>query len=459
MKVLLVKVPPDPRSLSTSKYFGGLEPLALEYLAAGIQQDHEVKLIDLRVETGVSIKDALESFQPDIIGSGGCILEVFPIKKAFAEVKKILPNVLTVVGGHHATLLPHDFFDPNIDVIVVGEGVFPFQKICDFHQKQKSFKDIKNIYYRENGEMVFTGKTPHPPLDTLPFPARELTSHIRNKYSAVFSSGDPLITVIRGSMGCIYRCKFCSITTVLNHQLYTRDIDCILEELAPLKESYICWLDDEHFVNPQRAIQLARAIDKAGIKKTHRIRARTDHIYKHPECVEEWAKIGLDVVMIGFDSYKDEELKELRKGADTTINEEVVRICHANNVKIKGNFIVHPGYEREDFDRLAQYVRKLGITFPGFTILTPHPGTPLYEELKDKVTSTNYNLFDGFHALLPTRLPLKEFYREVSRIIPLATSPETKVEIMKKVSPQIKEQFALIARESIKRIENAYLDH
>jgi hypothetical protein len=62
---------------------------------------------------------------------------------------------------------------------------------------------------------------------------------------------------------------------------------------------------------------------------------------------------------------------------------------------------------------LRQYCRNLESGYPVFTVLTPLPGTKLYDDLKDKIMTTNYDHFDFFHTVLPTRLPLREFYKEL----------------------------------------------
>lgn len=76
------------------------------------------------------------------------------------------------------------------------------------------------------------------------------------------------------------------------------------------------------------------------------------------------------------------------------------------------SFIVHPDYERRDFQKLHAYVQGLGLRMPAFTVLTPLPGTVLFEEVRDRILTTNYELFDLLHAVLPTHLPSVDFYRE-----------------------------------------------
>ncbi|KPK48721.1 MAG: hypothetical protein AMK72_06265 [Planctomycetes bacterium SM23_25] len=85
-------------------------------------------------------------------------------------------------------------------------------------------------------------------------------------------------------------------------------------------------------------------------------------------------------------------------------------------VHMWGAFIVDPQFTREDFRALKTYREKRDIIYPQFTILTPLPGTDLYDEREDELVTRDYRLFDALHAVLPTRLPREEFYKEFARL-------------------------------------------
>ncbi|HWI41509.1 MAG TPA: B12-binding domain-containing radical SAM protein, partial [Verrucomicrobiae bacterium] len=77
-----------------------------------------------------------------------------------------------------------------------------------------------------------------------------------------------------------------------------------------------------------------------------------------------------------------------------------------------GSFIIDPGATREEFRRLAAHVERLKVRHGTFSVLTPLPGTELYAEQEERLTTTDTDLFDLTHAVLPTTLPLEEFYAE-----------------------------------------------
>jgi hypothetical protein len=86
-----------------------------------------------------------------------------------------------------------------------------------------------------------------------------------------------------------------------------------------------------------------------------------------------------------------------------------------NGIFFTGIFMVRADWTVEQFDKLFEYVNSLTIGIPLFTILTPLPGTQLYRAYKDKLLTTDHRLFDLLHAVLPTRLPREEFYKQLTR--------------------------------------------
>jgi radical SAM superfamily enzyme YgiQ (UPF0313 family) len=93
-------------------------------------------------------------------------------------------------------------------------------------------------------------------------------------------------------------------------------------------------------------------------------------------------------------------------------NTASLSILKGLNIDVWTSFIVDPGFREEDFQRLKDYIIKNQIKTPTFTVLTPLPGTELFEGFKERLTTRDYNLYDVAHAVLPTRLPLKRFYTE-----------------------------------------------
>lgn len=132
--------------------------------------------------------------------------------------------------------------------------------------------------------------------------------------------------------------------------------------------------------------------------------------------IDRWREIGLKAVLVGFESFKDDDLKKLNKRCTVDKNTQAAQILKANGVGIIGYFMVDPSYMEEDFERLIEYVHYLDIDQPIFSILTPFPGTKLYEQVKDQLITDNYEFFDAMHSVMPTAIPGPKFYECYRRL-------------------------------------------
>jgi hopanoid C-3 methylase len=124
-------------------------------------------------------------------------------------------------------------------------------------------------------------------LESLPFPARDLTSHLRHRYYNYLFFKPVPVALIRGSLGCLFRCNFCAVSSMLDGKLYRHSVQRTVEELTSIAESHVLWVDDEFLLDAPQATLLAWEIEKAGIRKTHTILSRSDTIVKNPGCIEE----------------------------------------------------------------------------------------------------------------------------------------------------------------------------
>ena len=196
MKILLIEPAKAPLTIGGEDVFI-YEPLALEYIAAGVAKDHDVRILDLRLEK--DLQGILSDFCPDVVGITAYTVHVNTVKKVFENIKRWNPKVLTVVGGHHATMVAEDFLSPFIDLIVIGEGVFAFQEIITRFEKGESFDGIPGIAIPKGDRLVRTDGQAIDDLDLFPFPERRPTSKYRSHY---YSEWMRPLASIRTSKGC-----------------------------------------------------------------------------------------------------------------------------------------------------------------------------------------------------------------------------------------------------------------
>jgi len=426
MKILLIQ-PAKPAKALGGEDFSIFEPLALEYLAAGVAGDHDVRILDMRLDPDLDA--VLLDYQPEVVGLTAYTVHVNTVKRLCQHLKDSNPAIITLVGGHHATILPEDFATPFIDIIVAGEGVFAFRAIMLRLEKNLAVSGIPGALSLANGAVLIRQQDQGLDLDALPFPRRDLTAAYRQSY---FSEWMRPLASLRTSKGCHFRCQFCALWKLTGGRYLTRKPECIVEELGAIQEKYVFFADDESLLDTDRMAALADLILRAGIDKRFFLYGRSDTIARHPELLEQWKKAGLERVFVGLECMRDADLKLIRKGSTVENNLNALRILKGLDIDIWPMFIVRPEFDRHDFADLRQYCLGLDLSFIGFSVLTPLPGTDLYEEVKDQLITANYDYFDFFHTLLPTTLPVQDFYQELATLFNRSRSLKNQLRLMGK---------------------------
>ncbi|MGB3563258.1 MAG: radical SAM protein [Thermoanaerobaculia bacterium] len=410
MKILLIEPAKAPLTLGGEDVFL-FEPLALEYLAAGLVGDHDVRIHDQRLDHDV--KAVFDEFQPDVVGVTAYTVHVSVVRELCKKIKSWNPEVLTVVGGHHATVAPEDFLSPFIDVVVSGEGVFPFREIVRRREHREGLTGIPGVAMAMGERGVGVDGPGDIDLDAFPFPDRSLTAAYRGEYYSEYMK--PLAS-IRASKGCPYRCNFCALWKLAGGHYFRRKPESVVEELAAIDEEFIFFADDESLLDYGRMKKLAHLIEEAKLDKRYFLYGRSDTVARHPDLVEMWRDVGLERLFVGFESFREEDLEYVNKDSTVKDNDEAARILNDLGVDIYASFIVRPDFDKEDFAAMRRYCRQLELSFASFAVLTPLPGTDLYDEVKDEMLTHDTRYFDFLHTLLPTRLPLQEFYEELNRL-------------------------------------------
>jgi len=409
MRVLLIQ----PKHCSNSFVYNSAipEPLACEILASTIPQ-HDVRILDMRLDN-IRLNEEIENFRPDIVGAGCVTAGYYECVKVLKEIKSLNPEITTVVGGHHPSVMPQDFAKDFINFIVIGEGEKTFPELIHSIEMKSDISEVKGLAIPRHGGLMFTRERPLINADEIPIPNRKLTSKYRSRYFR--GTWRPIANII-GSRGCSFRCTFCCQWRLNKGKYRLRNPKILVSELSEIEEPFVGFVDDNSWEDFGWVEELYLRIKDARIQKKYQIYARSDLIIKKPHLIEKWREIGLKAVLLGFESFKDEDLKKLNKMNTVAKNTEAARILKSCGVDTIGYFMVDPTYSEEDFASLMRYVRDLDIEQPIFAILTPFPGTQLYDELISQVITDNYEYFDGMHSVIPTQIPGPKFYDYYRRL-------------------------------------------
>ena len=388
------------------------EPLHLEMVAA-LVPDHEVRILDMRLDE--DLPGALESFAPDLVAVTALTTEVYAARDAVRDVKAFSAEIFTVVGGHHASLLPEDLFIPEVDAVAVGEAELVFGPLVQALADRQGLEDVPNLIWQDR-DGHFVRNRPAQirfDLNTLAIPRRDLTAAYRDKYFFLFDKPD---TSVATSRGCPFRCNFCSVWAFYGGRTAQMSAQRVVQELHTVQTAHVTFVDDNFCMNYQREDAIADMVRAEGIQLRFSMEARTDSIAKHPELIEKWRDVGLYAALVGLEGADDQALRNVNKSNTAAANDRALEILRDNGIIIWGAFIVDPDWTEDDFKRLRDYVNRNEVTHTQFTVLTPLPGTKLYRDWFDKLLTYDYSCFDTLHAVVPTRLPREVFYQNYANL-------------------------------------------
>jgi radical SAM superfamily enzyme YgiQ (UPF0313 family) len=412
MRVLLVYPNANREIIGWGDMGAIAEPIALEYVGAGARLDgHEVRLLDLRLHNE-ELHDTLREFRPDVVGVTGYSMHVLRGLEVCRIAKELVPGCQTVVGGHHATLEAVDFFEPQMDHVVVGEGVRPFRQMLALMERGQPVQGVPGVWSRVDGQFTFGGEPTTFDMGSVPPPDRTLVPGDRSRY---FIDWMNPIALMRTTVGCPYRCTFCALWRIMDGRYYKRDIDAVVAELKTIPERYVFFVDDEPFVDPKRMWALAEAIEQAGLDKEYFGYCRIDSLLRDLDLMKKWHSVGLRRLLLGVETVFDYELKEYNKRQKRDEIVTALRAAKEIGISLFCNFIVNPTYTSREFTDLVQFIRENEVDYPSFTILTPIPGTgDDYGRVIERQPNgrPNWNYFDLQHPVIPTTMPRDEFMHE-----------------------------------------------
>jgi hopanoid C-3 methylase len=413
MRILLVQ-PDSNRTCIGFKRLARPEPLALETVAGSVP-DHELRILDMRADP--DLERTLREFGPDMVGTTGFTAEVPHAQEICGIVRRELPDAKIVVGGHHATMSPAEFDNPDVDILVVGEGDRTFPELVENLEHGGDLSAVAGISYREGGKLVSTRpRDPIKNLDETPWPRRDLVTQYRSGYFFRFWDD---IQSIETTRGCPYRCTFCSVWKFFGGKVRFKSPERVVAEIEaiPADRDYFAVVDDNFLASMPRTRKIVRMMHERGIEKRFWIQGRADAMVNDPDGMAALAGAGLSTVLIGLESYREGDLDKFNKGKDASLaaNDRAIDIMHDNGIDIWGCFLIDPTWEERDFQGLIEYVKRKRIQFLQFTILTPLPGTAFYEENKHRIQG-GWEKFDFFHSVLPTRLPPERFYEQMATL-------------------------------------------
>lgn len=436
MKILLVNPPRSPhngilgfapeaaRRFIHKKLIG--PPLGLLTIATAAR-GHDVHLLDMKGEYDLDpgapdqetlLRKHLEAVRPDVVGVTFIASEFNSGIDLFRTVKQYDPGILTVAGGLHATACPYDFTDGAVDAVIPGQCADIFMETVRAREEGRGPASVPGLFANGGGGLTFTGRADRnwePAGKDFIMPDR---SYLNRWISAYRAGGSPdPSTYIFTSLGCPYRCTFCSIWPLFDGRYHQRGVESVIEELkATADYPVVRFADANSIVSEAFMNALCDRIAEEGIRKFFIMDIRFDTAVRYPRLIEKLARNGLRVVICGFESFREEELRRYRKEAQAKLIEEAIAIFHANGIMVRGNYVIPSDYTEDDFSAMAEYAGSHRVVYAGYTILTPMPGTAYHESVKDQIIDFDLSKYNFFNSVFRTALPEEKFYENVGKL-------------------------------------------
>ena len=397
MKILLIN-PPYFDVWRTFDYV--LPPLGLAYVAAVLEANgFDVSIVDLNAGQNERI---ITDHHWDIVGI------TFDTTRYYKGIKygRMLRarGTKVVVGGPHATFMAEEILgNGSADFVVRGEGEYTMLELLNSLKAGNDLGQIRGLSYILDDQIIHNeAQTYSEDLDNLPLPTRHLLDMDSYRTSKL---GIRSITSVLTSRGCPYQCSFCASSRLAGTAWRSRSVGSIIEEVQLVKDTYgypaIAFVDDNFTLDPNRVIRICEEILRRGWDIHWWCFTRGDSIVKNPEMVSLMYKAGCRSTYIGIESGNQETLDSYKKRTSAEVSRQAISILKENKIEMTASFIIgHLDEDKKMVKDTLKFAKSLNPNTVSFSILTPYPGTELFEQVKDKIISFDWRKYDGIHSVI-----------------------------------------------------------
>ena len=356
-------------------------PLALMAIAQFLRDhsEHETTILDAQLDDlGYdALEEKIRAWAPDVVGVTAFTVQLVDVLKTVQTAKRAGARFV-VVGGPHVSDFPQECRDlPGVDAVVKGEGQQPMKDLCDAWSRGEVAKGIPGVMAHPDDpvpeqDVYFSNN-----LDDYPIIDRTMVDYQR--YYDVMGKGGIFTTLIT-SRGCPYRCTFCNTPRhryrVMSPQRACDEIQACLD--LGIQEFY--FVDDTFNITNQRVIELCDEILRRGQKLRWTVRFRVKGVNR--ELLEKMKAAGCHRIQFGVEQGTEEGLLRLKKDVTVREVENAFKLCREIGIHTVAYFMIGTPVERtrEDVMDTIRYSIDLDPDFVMYNVLTPFPGTTLYDE-------------------------------------------------------------------------------
>lgn len=408
MKVLLIY----PGSSDIYRKVGFiLPPLGLAYIASVLRgNNYDVEILDMKVSGNEP-----ELSRYDVVGISA---DAMRYKEGLRMAKSAKENGCTVImGGPHPTFLDEDALRNGANFVVRGEGEETALELLEAIKGGLSPYGVNGISFHNNGGVHRTpARKPVTDLDSLPLPSRDILP--MHSYRTL-EMGKRKVTSMITSRGCPYGCTFCASSEFSGYSWRARKPESVVNEIEHIVNNYgfnaIAFLDDNFTLNPRRVIEICDEIIRRGIDIYWWCFSRADILMRNEGMVKKMAEAGARYIFIGFESGRQEFLEGHKKRTKASDAKDTINLLRRYGIETHASFIIGGIDETEEMAKdTIRFAKDLKPEAAQFSILTPYPGTKLFDDVKDRITTYDWDLYDCLHSVLTLDHLKKE---EVERLV------------------------------------------
>ena len=238
--------------------------------------------------------------------------------------------------------------------------------------------------------------------------ARDLLRHRRKYFIGVL---DPCAS-IEFSRGCPWDCSFCSAWTFYGRSYRVKSPEAAVAELAQIREPGVFIVDDVAFIQAEHGMAIGEAIARRGIKKQYYLETRGDVLLRNKDVFRFWKKLGPSVHVPGRRGDRRRRAQAIPQAGERVQEPGGARICPVAGRDGRDQHHRRPDWDRRQFEVIREWCLEIP-EIVNISVNTPYPGTETWLTESRRLTTRDYRLFDIQHAVLPTQLPLAEFYQEL----------------------------------------------
>ncbi len=428
MRVLFVE-PPKQSWFIMGEYRP--PPLGLLCLAAYLE-DHlknvEIKVVDCQAEQldWKDLQNRITEFEPDIVcPSALSTVNAYLVARTAQLAKKINPEITTIVGGLHYSILTQESLAayPEIDFVVRGEGeltLLELVKALDAHQR---FNQVQGLAFRDAGAVIQTpDRPPIINLDDLPYPGYHFVrEHMQRYHFAMMAGKNTPYALIEASRGCDHNCTFCTQWRYWGRcrrkspKRVADEFEYVYREFG----SRFLWLTDDNLGLGQWMNEFCDELLKRNITDDLLwfMQIRADDIITHQDLLPKMRKTGLHWAMAGVETYNPVTLEKYRKGLEPSMAKQAIDLLKAHRIMAQTTAIIGDRSDtHESIETFRKWIDEVDPDIAIFMILTPFPGTELYMTAKRNgwIEDENWSNYDMVHAIMPTEhLSRRELQHEL----------------------------------------------